>query len=314
MKNFFIVSALALSAFLVACGDDDSFSPRPRDISDEEELESSSSLISSSSVRSSSSISSSSARSSSSLSSSSSLRSSSSVSSSSSAASSSSVVSSSSQAKLTDESVYDSTANTLTDLRDNKVYRTTTIGDQVWMAENLNYVYLKPTASEDSSSFCYKDSVKYCDTYGRLYFWSAAVDSLGLFSEDCKDCGDGKECKPEEPIRGLCPKGWHLPSKAEFQTLLDEVGGKAIAGKKLKATSGWKDGANGDDEFGFSSLGGGKMYQDVFFNGFGTDDVFWGTTENSAVGVYGLFIDDDDSAMIGNVYKDGGSPIRCLKD
>ena len=138
MKNFFIVSALALSAFLVACGDDDSFSPRPRDISDEEELESSSSLVSSSSVRSSSSISSSSARSSSSLSSSSSLRSSSSVSSSSSAASSSSVVSSSSQAKLTDESVYDSTANTLTDLRDNKVYRTTTIGDQVWMAENLS--------------------------------------------------------------------------------------------------------------------------------------------------------------------------------
>ena len=179
MKNFFIVSALALSAFLVACGDDDSFSPRPRDISDEEELESSSSLASSSSVRSSSSISSSSAKSSSSLSSSSSVRSSSSVSSSSSAASSSSVVSSSSQAKLTDESVYDAVANTLTDLRDNKVYRTTTIGDQVWMAENLNYVYLKPTASEDSSSFCYKDSVKYCDTYGRLYFWSAAVDSLG---------------------------------------------------------------------------------------------------------------------------------------
>ena len=227
MKNFFIVSALALSAFLVACGDDDSFSPRPRDLSDEEELESSSSLVSSSSVRSSSS----SARSSSS------------------AVSSSSVVSSCSQAKITDESVYDAAANTLTDLRDHKVYRTTTIGDQVWMAENLNYVYLKPTATEDSSSFCYKDSVKYCDTYGRLYFWSAAVDSLGLFSEDCKDCGDGKECKPEEPIRGLCPKGWHLPSKAEFQTLLDEVGGKAIAGKKLKATSGWKDGANGDDEF-----------------------------------------------------------------
>ena len=125
MKNFFIVSALALSAFLVACGDDDSFSPRPRDISDEEELESSSSLASSSSVRSSSSLSSSSADRSSSSVSSSSARSSSS------AASSSSVVSSSSQAKLTDESVYDSTANTLTDLRDNKVYRTTTIGDQV---------------------------------------------------------------------------------------------------------------------------------------------------------------------------------------
>lgn len=53
---------------------------------------------------------------------------------------------------------------------------------QVWMAENLNYAYLQPTDSLDSSSFCYNDSLEYCEKYGRLYTWAAAVDSALLKS------------------------------------------------------------------------------------------------------------------------------------
>ena len=79
---------------------------------------------------------------------------------------------------------------TLTDKRDGKVYKTVKIGFNWWMAENLNYAYLQPTGGLDSSSFCYKDSAEYCEKYGRLYLWSAAMDSV-------------------------CPEGWHIPSLEE---------------------------------------------------------------------------------------------------
>ena len=44
----------------------------------------------------------------------------------------------------------------------------------------------------------------------------------------------------------VCPKGWHLPSKADFETLLDSVGGQLVAGKVLKFQSGWNN--SGDSE------------------------------------------------------------------
>ncbi len=79
----------------------------------------------------------------------------------------------------------------LTDARDGQVYRTVEIGDQIWMAENLNYAYMVKTQELDSSSFCYGNKVENCEKYGRLYLWSAAVDSAALFSENGKGCGDG---------------------------------------------------------------------------------------------------------------------------
>ncbi|MBR2020944.1 MAG: hypothetical protein IJ939_00775, partial [Clostridia bacterium] len=91
----------------------------------------------------------------------------------------------------------------LADDRDGQTYKTVKIGDQWWMAENLNY--------ETDSSFCYKDSAEFCEKYGRLYTWDAVVD--------------------------VCPDGWHLPSKAEWETLITAVGGRATAGKMLKSTS-----------------------------------------------------------------------------
>ena len=68
----------------------------------------------------------------------------------------------------------------LKDDRDGQTYRTVKIGDQWWMAENLNYAYLQPTETLDSSSFCYDNDPENCKQYGRLYLFSAAMDSVLL--------------------------------------------------------------------------------------------------------------------------------------
>ncbi|WP_159433678.1 FISUMP domain-containing protein [Fibrobacter intestinalis] len=102
-------------------------------------------------------------------------------------------------------SVYDAENNTLTDLRDNKVYKTVTIGEQIWMAENLNYKYMA-----GSKSFCYNDSTKYCNLYGRLYTY------------------DVKKMQ-------ICPEGWHLPDSVEWKNLIGDN-----LNESLKADSSWR--------------------------------------------------------------------------
>ncbi|SHM39754.1 major paralogous domain-containing protein [Fibrobacter sp. UWR3] len=89
------------------------------------------------------------------------------------------------------------------DLRDGKKYKTVKIGNQTWMAENLNF--------KTQDSYCYEDNESKCSKYGRLYKWQVALKA--------------------------CPAGWHLPSEKEFGVLLDVVGGDSIAGEALDFTS-----------------------------------------------------------------------------
>ena len=70
------------------------------------------------------------------------------------------------------------------DDRDGQTYKTVKIGSQWWMAENLNYAYLQPTASEDSSSFCYNNLPENCEKYGRLYLWSAMIRRLKVAAKE----------------------------------------------------------------------------------------------------------------------------------
>ena len=117
----------------------------------------------------------------------------------------------------------------LTDDRDGQIYRTVKIGSQVWMAENLNYAYTQRTAELDSSSTCIENKPDYCKKYGRFYLWSAAMDSVGLFSSNAIGCGYEEHivnCPVEGVIRGVCPKGWHLPSRMEWELLFNAVGGR----------------------------------------------------------------------------------------
>ena len=112
-------------------------------------------------------------------------------------------------------------AGTLTDERDGQTYKTLKIGNQIWMAENLNYAN-KSSDGLDSSSFCYNDSLEYCEKYGRLYTWAAAVDSLALFSQNCMGCGyESSYSSFNNVVRGVCPDGWHLPTSTEWGTLYE---------------------------------------------------------------------------------------------
>ncbi|MBO4437544.1 MAG: hypothetical protein J5791_11750, partial [Fibrobacter sp.] len=185
---------------------------------------------------------------------------------------------SSSSAKTTAGSEYDATANTLKDLRDGQTYRTVKIGNQVWMAENLNF--------ETDSSYCYNDSAKYCAKYGRLYEWSAAMEA--------------------------CPSGWHLPDTAEWRTLLDAAGGDSIAGTMLKSTSGWNSDGNGTDDFGFTVLPAGGWGSKNFV---GEAAVFWTSEwyEGYDDYAYDIKLYTDTIVRKGYSHKYIGSSVRCVK-
>ena len=118
---------------------------------------------------------------------------------------------------------------TLVDSRDGKTYKTVKIGEQVWMAENLNF--------ETTSSWTNDSLDKDGDVYGRYYSHGAALRA--------------------------CPDGWHLPSRDEIRVLSKAAGGEEKAGINLKSTSGWdktedgKDG-NGKDTYCFNAKAGGE--------------------------------------------------------
>ncbi len=205
-----------------------------------------------------------------------------------------------------DESEYDAKTRTLKDLRDNQVYKTTTIGTQIWMAQNLNF--------NTADGFCYYETPENCKIYGSLYIWSAAMDSAGVFSNNSKKCGYGKLCSAKEPIRGICPKGWHLPSKAEFNILIEATGGDNVAGKVLKSSTGWESG-NGTDDFGFSAQASGERYYKGDFSNLGKCSSLWSTTEENDTFVYDMYLSYDyDSAILTSLSKYSAQSIRCIKD
>lgn len=202
------------------------------------------------------------------------------------------------------------------DSRDNQYYKTVKIGSQVWMAENLNYDYNKGTAK----SYCYSNSSANCDKYGRLYVWSAAMDSAAFFSDASEGCGFGKACAAASTssttvVRGVCPEGWHLPSNSDWSTLWGAIGGTSTAGTKLKSTSGWNGSGNGEDAYGFSVLPAGSTI--AGFSNAGNRGFFWSSTEynsNSAYfkGFYSNYPDVREGN--GDASKLAAYSVRCLRD
>ena len=179
------------------------------------------------------------------------------------------------------------------------------------MAQNLNI--------ETEKSFCFNGDPSNCTKYGRLYTWAAAMDSVGEWSTNGKECGYKSECSPTSPVRGVCPNGWHLPTKTEFETLFSAVGGESVAGKMLKSTSGWNSSkgvsGNGTDDYAFSALPVGRRDGSGDFTHVGNNAFFWISTEKSNEYAYGmLLINKKDSADVDYYAKFMGLSVRCVKD
>jgi uncharacterized protein (TIGR02145 family) len=181
-------------------------------------------------------------------------------------------------------------------------YKTVKIGEQTWMAENLNYaiegsqcygegteIYNEKT-SRYELKFSNSEIQANCEKYGRLYNTEAA--------------------------KKACPIGWHLPSENEWETLRDFVG--RYPGEKLKTTSGWIDrsgksdkSGDGTDEYGFSALPGGECDVSGDCSNIGERGSWW-TTYPSYIEIYGSSAGVS-GPWSGGVYGDLHS-IRCVKD
>ena len=165
----------------------------------------------------------------------------------------------------------------LLDTRDRTEYKTVSIGNQIWMAENLNY--------NVEDSYCYHMADSNCVKYGRLYTWEAAQKA--------------------------CPTDWHLPNKKEFEMLLQTVG--AASGKMLKTEDGWRENGNGSDLFNFSAVPVGYSISG-HFSGLGYGTFFWTISEVDSDVVYSMYLAHNNStATLKSIsYKDYLLSVRCI--
>ena len=220
--------------------------------------------------------------------------------------------------------------DTMIDPRDKMVYNIVTIApkgsgySRTWFAENLNYADSSKTPSLKGRSWCYNNVAKNCDVGGRMYTWAAAIDSvkLAIDAGNPQDCGYHKTCTLPAKVQGICPEGWHLPSKSEWEALLTAVGGQSNAGEILKSQMGWFTSTdegwfangNGTDDFGFAALPAGLRYLDTF-DGVGSNTYFWGSTEYGDNSAYGISLNRDYvNAKLSDLTKSFAFSVRCVKD
>jgi|1048.fasta_scaffold03465_4 uncharacterized protein (TIGR02145 family) len=196
-------------------------------------------------------------------------------------------------------------------------YESVRIGNQEWMTRNLDVDRFQngdliPHIESDEEwikagengqpAWCYYDN----DTdngkkYGKLYNWFAVNDS-----------------------RGLAPEGFHVPTDQEWTILKEFLGGKDIAGHKMKSVKGWEDwededgelqNGNGDNSSGLNGLPGGYRDSDGSFSSIRNIAFFWSATEFDGSDAWGrdLFYDKSSVYRI-NGNKSVGASVRCLRD
>lgn len=164
------------------------------------------------------------------------------------------------------------TTGTVTDTRDGKIYKTITIGTQTWMAENLNY--------STSDSWCYGESPTNCNGFSRLYTWETA--------------------------KNVCPSGWHLPTKSEFDALLSHAGGSGINAYHALKEAG---------SSGFTSLFGGWRNNKAQFGDLGVHGHYWTSTEARSRTAWGMSMNSImQFSSMRFLYRDWGFSVRCIKD
>jgi uncharacterized protein (TIGR02145 family) len=228
--------------------------------------------------------------------------------------------------KPAEQKVEKTADNILTDSRDGKKYKFVKIGEQTWMAENLNY-----HGSDGYLGLCYDKKPENCQKYGRLYDWSEA---MGLDREYNEKIWGGDVVQHQ----GVCPSGWHLPTKDEWQVLVDFAGGE-VAPKKLTAKTGWpekicrytKEDDRGritkyddcTDDYGFMALPGGyscPVRGNNEYTGIGDVAAWWSSLEAKGRDIeyvkHRAIFSSGDAAFIFSVCTGNRMllSVRCVKD
>ncbi len=144
-------------------------------------------------------------------------------------------------------------------------YKTIKIGNQIWMAENFKAI--KTAVGQNiQEAYVYNDDNSNSTSYGRLYTWIAAVQAT--------------------------PSGWHLPTKEEWELLINASGGNSNAGGKLKeiGISHWNSPNTGaTNASGFTAVAGGFRGGDGIYYDLGKHGSYWGTA-NSAQDPFCVYI------------------------
>lgn len=191
---------------------------------------------------------------------------------------------------------------------DGNVYQTVKIGNQWWMAENLKAIRYRNGESipnvTDNGTWAGIATGARCDyannetnvaVYGRLYNWPAVHD-----------------------LRNIAPAGWHVPSDAEWQTLIDHLGGQDVAGGKMKeaGTAHWTPyNVDATNESGFTGLPGGARLYDGAYTDMGGCGLFWSTTAYDDSYAWFVSLGYAGTSVLRDYNnKPLGYSIRCVRD
>ncbi|MBR4558662.1 MAG: hypothetical protein IKO21_03715 [Fibrobacter sp.] len=205
----------------------------------------------------------------------------------------------------------------LEDERDGQKYKTVVIGEQTWMAQNLNY-----DIEDNRRQSCYRDEPDFCLRFGKLYSWPGVMDY------DKNRCQDDASCSLTSN-QGICPNGWHVPTKSEWDTLWsnvgftsenlengDEYGRTAVRGLISDTSYITWDRSGKSDFFGFSATRHG--YKTDVGDYVWMDNIVAAYWTSSEVYGYGYKAYVAGTFLIKNVFDDyakvGQFAVRCIKN
>ena len=190
------------------------------------------------------------------------------------------------------------------DDRDDQLYATVEIDSQCWFAESLNIgMQIDSTVDQTDNGiiekYCHSDIDLNCDTYGGLYQWDEMMQYVTT-----------------QGVQGICPLGWHIPTKNEMWNLATFLGGQYDAGGKMKeaGTEHWYPPNTGaTNESGFTGLPAGVFLG--YYANLGFSNYLWTSTlKDTDESYYYQLNHDDDTFRQWYYYKVRGHSVRCLKD
>jgi len=193
-----------------------------------------------------------------------------------------------------------------------KTYNTVQIGTQCWLKENLNVGNWIPGNQEQTNNqtidkYCYNDDENNCTTYGGLYQWAEAVQYKNGASNTTS-----QNPAFSDNVQGICPTGWHIPTKAEFESLKASANSSSNALKAVGQGTGTGAGTNTS---GFSALLAGRRDISSNFTSLGNGALFWNSSGFASGNGYLMILwYDDKNINMDYGAKSYGFSVRCIKD